>query len=100
MTGHFSDGLLGLPRVDSLEAGEGTYRRDRRYDRLLSLLFPDMAKWLPMELPGDRSKYHSHTTQQELHYEDAWDVFTGGDTNSEPAYRVVLVVWSRPRQVG
>lgn len=59
--------------ADSLEAGEGTYRRDRRYDRLLSLLFPDMAKWLAMELPGDRSKYHSYTTQQELHYEDVWD---------------------------
>lgn len=59
--------------ADSLEAGEGTYRRDRRYDRLLSLLFPDMAKWLPMELPGDRSRYHSYTTQQELHYEDVWD---------------------------
>lgn len=60
--------------ADSLEAGEGTYRRDRRYDRLLSLLFPEMAIWLPMELPGDRSKYHSNITQQELRYEDAWDV--------------------------
>lgn len=59
--------------ADSLGAGEGTYRRDRRYDRLLSLLFPEMAKCLAMELPGDRSKYHSYTTQQELHYENTWD---------------------------
>jgi len=29
-----------------------------------------------MELPGDRSKYHSYTTQQELHYENTWDVST------------------------
>jgi len=62
--------------ADSLESGEGTYRRDRRYDKLLSLLFPKMAKWLPMELPGDRSKYHRNITQQEFHYEDAWDVST------------------------
>jgi hypothetical protein len=62
--------------ADSLESGEGTYRRDRRYDKLLSLLFPEMAKWLPMELPGDRSKYHRNITQQEFHYEDALDVST------------------------
>jgi hypothetical protein len=39
--------------LDSLQAGESTYRRPRRHDALLGLLFPEMRESLSRPLPGD-----------------------------------------------
>jgi len=39
--------------LDSLQAGEGTYRRPRHHDALLGLLFPEMLDALSKPLPGD-----------------------------------------------
>ena len=36
----------------SLKDGKLDYRRGERYDRLLSLLFPEMADWIKTPLPG------------------------------------------------
>jgi hypothetical protein len=39
--------------VDSLAAGEMFYRRDRRFDRIISLFFPEMARLMSKPLPGE-----------------------------------------------
>lgn len=41
---------------ESLERGEDTYRRSRKYDRLISLLFPEMADLVLRPLPGNTQK--------------------------------------------
>lgn len=38
--------------LDSLKAGKNEYRRSPKYDRLVSLLFPEMASILTIPLPG------------------------------------------------
>lgn len=39
--------------VDSLTTGEMFYRRDRSFDRIISLFFPEMARLLSKPLPGE-----------------------------------------------
>jgi hypothetical protein len=39
--------------MDSLTNGEMFYRRDRSFDRIISLLFPEMARLLSKPLPGE-----------------------------------------------
>jgi hypothetical protein len=41
--------------VDSLCSGDDRYRRNRKFDKLLGLLFPDMAEELLKELPGPKT---------------------------------------------
>lgn len=45
---------------DSLQAGESTYRRPRKHDALLGLLFPEMLESLCKALPGDELTTSSH----------------------------------------
>lgn len=40
--------------VDSLCSGDDRYRRNRKFDKLLGLLFPEMAEELLKELPGPK----------------------------------------------
>lgn len=40
--------------ADSLRSGDNTYRRSRKFDKLLGLLFPEMAEGLLKELPGPK----------------------------------------------
>jgi hypothetical protein len=44
---------LRLKVRDSLRAGESAYRRPRRHDELIGLLFPEMADALRKPLPGE-----------------------------------------------
>lgn len=46
----------------SLEDGRDEFRRDRKYDRLLSLLFPELAPALNRPLPGDTPRSGNATT--------------------------------------
>lgn len=48
----------------SLKAGENTYLRDKRYDRLLSFLFPEMASGIAIPLQKTNEKAPEVTRQE------------------------------------
>ena len=62
--------------INSLKRGEQTFLRQRRYDRILSLLFPDMANALAQPLVPTMSyeveAYRNKTTYRATKNNDVW----------------------------